>query len=262
MLLAINVGNNDITAGVFDGEAPVCSFCIGAAYGKSADEYAVLLRDMLEFKGCCYKEITESVIGSVVPTLTDTVRSAVTLLCSVYPLVVGPGVKTGFRIMLNDPVELGADLAANAVGAISEFGAPVIVCDIGTVTSVNAVDGDKAFRGGAIFPGVGLSLDALGEAELLPAVCAEKPTSPLGKNTVECMNAGVIYGQAAALSFFISAYEKELGLSTDTPVVVTGKYADKMSEYLDARVEYRPLLTLRGLCAIARINGKKQRCCR
>ena len=259
MLLAINIGNSGISVGVFEGDTPISSFCIGTDPGKSPDEYALLLQNMLLFNGRETVDITDAIIGSVVPTLTETLKSAVSRLCSVSPLVVGPGLKTGFRIMLNNPAELGADLAANAAGAIKELGAPVIICDIGSATSVNVIDKDKAFRGGAILPGVGMCMKALGKAELLPYVRAEKPSAPLGRNTVECMNAGVIYGQVAAISYFIREYTKELALPPDTPVVITGEYAEKLSEYIDIPLNYRPRLTLCGLCAIAELNAKRSR---
>ena len=259
MLLAVNIGNCAVNLGVFDGSELICTFDFGTDLCKTADEYAMQINSALSYKGVQIGAVNEAIIGSVVPTLTERVEFAVSKLFGITAVTVRPGVKTGFKIRLNDPTELGADIAANAAGAIAACGAPVIICDAGVVTAVTVVDGSGNFLGGALCPGVGMSLKALSEAALLPSVGLADPRSPLGKTTAECMNAGVIYGQAATIGRFISDYKTELSLPDDTPVVITGEYSKKLSGYLDVETTVIPELTLKGLCAIYRNNSQAKR---
>ena len=254
MLLAVNIGNHAVNLGVFDGDALICAVDIGSDCIATADEYAMRINGALRYKSIDKSDITEAVIASVVPVLTERIEKAVSELFVLTPLTVRPGVKTGFKIRLNDPAELGADIAANAVGAIAVCGAPVIVCHVGEVTSVTAVDGNKAFLGGALLPGIGMSLEALSHSALLPSVTLASPRSPLGKNTEECMNAGVIYGQAAAVREIVSAYRAELSAESDVSVILTGEYAERLSPYLGFTYRLIPELTLTGLREIAKLN--------
>ena len=258
MLLALNIGNYAVNLGVFDGKGLVCAVDIGTDRAATADEYAMRIRSALGYKGIAVKDVTEAAIASVVPVLTERIEKAVTGLFGIAPLTVRPGVKTGFKIRLNDPTELGADIAANAAGAIAECGAPVIICDVGAVTAVTAVDGDKAFLGGALLPGIGMSLSALSDAALLPSVGFFPPRSPLGKSTVECMNAGVIYGQAAAVRELVSAYAQKLS-SDKATVVLTGEHSEKLIPYLNINAVHIPSLTLKGLAAIADVNKSQKK---
>ena len=260
MLLAVNIGNGAVELGVFgDAEQPAAVFTLGAELTRSSDEYAMLIDGALSFKGISRSDIDRAVIGSVVPALTERIESAAKELFGIAPLTVRPGVKTGFKIRLNDPAELGADIAADAVGAIAVCGAPVIVCHMGEVTSITAVDGDKTFLGGALLPGIGMSLEALSEAALLSAATLNSPRSPLGKNTAECMNAGVIYGQAAAVREITEAYRSEIPNGDAASVVITGEYAERIVGYLDTPHTVIPDLTLMGLRVIAENNPHKKR---
>jgi len=254
MLLAVNIGNYAVNLGVFSGKKLVCAVDIGTDRAATSDEYAMRIESALGYRGIVKENITEAAIASVVPVLTERVEKAVFSLFGISSLTVRPGVKTGFKIRLNDPTELGADIAANAAGAIAECGAPVIVCDVGAVTAVTAVDGDKAFLGGALLPGIAMSLNALSEAALLPSVGYCPPRSPLGKSTADCMNAGVIYGQAAAVKEIISEYKRELADGNAT-VVITGEHSEKLIPYLGIKLVHIPSLTLKGLAAIADINN-------
>lgn len=259
MLLAINIGNDTVNFGVFDGSELKCSFDIGADRGKTADEYAMQISSAFSYKRLSFDEVTEAIIGSVVPALTERIEKAVSELFGVTPVTVRPGVKTGFKIRLNDPAELGADIAADAVGAIAVCGAPVIVCHMGEVSSITAVDGEKTFLGGALLPGIGMSLAALSRAALLPTVTLASPRSPLGKNTAECMNAGVIYGQAAAIREISEAYRSAIPDGAAAPLVITGEYAERIGAYLDIPHTVIPHLTLMGLREIAENNPRKKR---
>ena len=260
MLLAINIGNGAVELGVFgEAEQPAAVCKLGSDALKTDDEYAMLIDGALSFKGVARSAIDGVVIGSVVPMLTERIERAASELFGVVPLTVRPGVKTGFKIRLNDPTELGADIAANAAGAIALCGAPVIVCHIGEVTSVTAVNGDKTFLGGALLPGMGMSLDALSNAALLPAATIIPPRSPLGKNTAECMNAGIFYGQAAAVKALVSAYGAEISDSGSASVVLSGEYAERLAPYLDLPFAVIPQLTLMGLREIVKNNKPSRR---
>lgn len=255
MLLAINIGNSSVELGVFGEETQPKAVCtVGADVRKTADEYAILIDTALSFKGISRAQVDGVVIGSVVPLLTERIEKAASELYGANPVTVRPGVKTGFKIRLNDPTELGADIAANAAGAIALYGAPIIVCHIGEVTSVTAVSNDKTFLGGALLPGMGMSLNALSGAALLPAATLTAPRSPLGKNTAECMNAGIFYGQAAAVKALITAYKAETDSLGEATVAVTGEYAEKLDPYLDIPHTVVPHLTLMGLREIVKNN--------
>ena len=256
MLLAIDIGNTNIHIGAFVGELPKAVFSFGAATNRTADEYAVLLKAIAAEKGIDFKEISGAVLGSVAPSLTASVLAALRILADVPVTIIGPGVKTGFPIRLDNPAELGADLVANAAGAVAAFGAPVIVADFGTATTVIAVDEKSALQGGAIMPGIGMSLQALNSAELLPGVPVDGTVLSLGKNTPDCMRAGVIRGTAMAVCGFAADYKKMLKLPQDTPLVVCGGLAGAARAYLPADAKYLPNLTLCGLAAIYRLNQK------
>ncbi len=256
MLFAVDIGNTNIHVGAFENDQLRATFSLGLDMRRTADEYAMLLRAIAVDKGVALGAVTGVVLGSVVPTVTPIFLNALKALFDVPVTVIGPGVKTGFPIRLDNPAELGADLAANAAGAISCVGAPVIIMDFGTATTVIAVDERSALQGGAIMPGVGMSLHALDGAALLPDVPAYGSVEALGKNTPDCMRAGVVRGGAIAACGLAEHYKRILKLPMSTPLVVCGGYAEAMRAYLPANTQYMPELTLRGLVAIHRLNQK------
>ena len=172
MLLAVNIGNYAVNLGVFDGSELICTFDFGTDLCKTADEYAMQINAALCYKGVQIGAVSEAIIGSVVPTLTERVESAISKLFGINAVTVRPGVKTGFKIRLNDPTELGADIAANAAGAIAKVGFPAIVIDFGTATTISVIDETRAYIGAAIMPGVQMSLDSLQNTGLLPGIAA------------------------------------------------------------------------------------------
>ncbi|MBR2010163.1 MAG: type III pantothenate kinase [Clostridia bacterium] len=256
MLFAVDIGNTNIHVGAFKNDQLKATFSLGLDMRRTADEYAMLLRALCADKGVLLDAVTGAVLGSVVPTVTPVFLHALKALLGVPVTVVGPGVKTGFSIRLDNPAELGADLAANAAGAIACVGAPVIIVDFGTATTVIAVDERSALQGGAIMPGVGMSLHALDGAALLPDVPACGGVEALGKNTPDCMRAGVVRGGAMAACGLAEQYKRILKLPMSTPLVVCGGYAEVMRAYLPANTQYIPELTLCGLAAIYRLNQK------
>jgi len=258
MLFAVDIGNTNIHIGVFANDQLRASFSLGLDARRTADEYTALLRAVALDKGVVLKEITGVVLGSVVPTVTPVFLTALKMLFDMPVTVIGPGVKTGFSIRLDNPAELGADLAANAAGALALVGAPVMIIDFGTATTVIAVDERSALQGGAIMPGVDMSLRALGGTALLPDVPACGAVEALGKNTPDCMRAGVVRGGAMAAYGLAEHYKRILKLPMNTPLVVCGGFAAAMRAYLPANAQHIPELTLRGLAAIYRLNQKTE----
>ena len=258
MLLAVDIGNTNVHVGVFKADAVSVIFTLGAVANRTADEYAFLFKSILQERGVDICSLHGAVLGSVAPSVTPAVLTALREGLGLQTVVIGPGVKTGFPIRLDDPAELGADLVANAAGAIAAVGAPVIVADFGTATTVIAIDGKGALQGGAILSGVGMSLGALNGAELLSGVSPYGAVTALGKNTPDCMRAGVVRGSAMAVTGFAENYKKTLKLPPDTPLLVCGGFGAQMLSYLPASVRYVPTLTLSGLAAIYKLNQKQE----
>ena len=256
MLLVLDAGNTSVHVGCFENGVLVCRFALGVDAHRTADEYAFLLFSLLQRNGRDGKRIEGVMIASVVPSLTDTLKKAISTLTDAEILAVGPGVKTGFPIRLDNPSELGADLAANAAGAIASVGYPVIIADLGTATTVMAIDRDGAYIGGCIMAGAGMSLDALQGAELLPDIPVASTLSPLGKNTKDCMRAGVVRGGAMAVNGFVELYRKLPSVGKNAALVVTGGYAEWFLPYLPKEAKHMPRLTLEGLRVIWELNQK------
>lgn len=258
MLLVVDAGNTNIHVGCFEDDDLICRFAIGASAERTSDEYAMLLRMFLQEEKCDRDKIDGVIIGSVVPSMTDKLKKAIAQITGAEIMAVGPGVKTGFPIKLDNPSELGADLAANAAGAIRTVGYPSIIVDLGTVNTVMALDRDGAYIGGCIMPGVEMSLDALNSAELLPDIPLGNSVSPIGKNTKDCMRSGVIRGGAMAVRGFCECFYKNPSVGRDAALVVTGGFAEWLLPYLPSDAKYLPYLTLQGLLVIWQINHKKK----
>ncbi len=258
MLLTINIGNKIISFAVFDGNGEVkCNFSLSADPEKTVDEYALSVKSMLEYKNIVLDEIDGAVEASVVPCLSDRVRKAVEPLIGKDVLAVGPGVKTGFAIRIDDPAELGADLVANAAAVVAklkqeESCAPAFILDMGTVTSLFAINQRREVVGGVIMPGVGISLDALHkETALLPNVALAETARVIGKNTRESLCSGVLYGQAAMIDGLCDRFERELKIGHgEVRLFATGEYCEGVVS--NCRHEFKPdeFLTAKGLYAI------------
>ena len=257
MLLAIDIGNSTIKVGFFENEELTAHFSLKCDPGRTADEYAFLIKSLSEKEDL--QRVDGVILGSVVPSLTKTVAQAVAKLTDGEILTVGPGLKTGFPLKIDDPRELGADLAANAAGALEAIGFPALVADFGTATTLQVIDEKGAYRGGCFLPGIGMSLEALGGAELLPEIPAEPVPSPLGTNTKDCMRAGVLRGQAFSVIGFAKTYKTRLDLPQDTPLIITGGYAPLIHPCLPDGTAHVPLLTLKGLCAIYHFNKRARK---
>jgi type III pantothenate kinase len=233
MLLAIDVGNTNITLGLFDGDRLVHQFRVESARGRTADEYAVFVRQMLEMLGIAPKQIDASVIASVVPTLTETVVQLVKrAFGGVQPLVVGPGMRTGVSILIDNPREVGADRIVNAVAAHELYGSDsspptehgVIVVDFGTATTFDVVSPRGEYVGGVIAPGILISADALfSRAAKLPRVEVQRPAKAVGKNTLHAMQSGLFYGYVGLVDGLVTRLRAEL--TYPAKVIATGGLA-------------------------------------
>lgn len=259
MLFAVDIGNTNIHVGFFRDCETVYSFCLGTDSRRTSDEYALLLSNMAALGGYRMEAFSRAIVGSVVPSVTEVLTNAVKKLLGFAPLVVGPGIKTGFSIRVDNPSELGADLAANTAAAISIVGAPAIVVDFGTATTLSVVGEDRSYLGCCILPGIGMSLSSLAGTELLPGVNASAQVPLLGTNSADSMNAGVIRGQAMAVTGLTRELIRAKNFPSDTPILATGGYGDRVIHHLPEKVRYIPDLTLKGLQIIDSANRKNNR---
>lgn len=256
MVLAIDVGNTNIVIGcIVDGEISRV-FRVFTNIAKTADEYAVEIRSILDFHGVESEKINGAAISCVVPPLTRVFKNAVKLITGLDAIVVGAGVKTGMNIQIDDPGTLAGDMVATAVGAMSTYTAPVIIVDMGTATKMFVLDKKGGFIGGAIMPGVALSMNALAAGtSLLPRVPIEAPAKCISANTNDCMKSGAIFGAASMVDGMVERFEEELGEKAQ--VVATGGLAEAVYRYCKHDIVHDPNLILRGLGIIYEKNKKK-----
>jgi len=246
MLLTLDLGNTNITIGVFDGEELVCECRLATNRSRTEDQYAVELLSILQLHHVDPKNIDGAILSSVVPGLDAVLCDAVQRIVGLQPLQVGPGIKTGINIRIDNPAQLGADLLVGAVAAVKKYGAPCIVWDLGTATTVSAIDSTGAFRGGAIMPGVSTSLDSLiSNASLLQRVHIKAPAHAIGTNTGDSLRSGAVYGTAAMMEGMIDRIEQELGIAAT--VVVTGGLGREIADACRRETVYDGRLLLDGL---------------
>ena len=254
MLLTIDIGNTNITLGAYDSGILVFTARLATENIKTADQYAAEIKDILSLYGQDYSDVEDCIISSVVPAVGRSVSEAVSKLCDIVPLMLGPGVKTGLNIKIDNPAQLGADLVAGAVGAIDEYTMPCVIIDMGTASTISVLDRSGAFLGGAIAAGVRLTLKALAEnTAQLPSISIEAPSAVIGSNTVECMQSGLVYGTAAMLDGLLDKIEQEL---CETPTVVaTGGMSKEIIPHCRRNIIYNENLLLDGLRIIYEKNN-------
>ena len=253
MILAIDIGNTNIVVGCIDQEKTYFIERLSTVRTKTELEYAVDLKTVVDIYHIKRTDIEGCIISSVVPQITNAVKLAAEKVLHKEPMVLGPGVKTGLNIMMDNPGQLGADLVANAVAGIHEYPLPLAIIDMGTASTVSVVDEKKHYVGGMIFPGMGVSLDALtAHASQLSGISIEAPKRIIGKNTIECMKSGVIYSNAAALDGIVDRIEEELGQKIT--VVATGGLARKIVPHCRRDILLDEDLLLKGLLIIYEKN--------
>ena len=221
MILAIDIGNTNIVVGCIDREKTYFVERLSTVRTKTELEYAIDLKTVLDIYHIKGQEIEGCIISSVVPQITNVAKLAAEKILKKDVMVVGPGLKTGLNIMLDNPSEMGADRVADAVAAMTFYPVPLVIVDMGTATTVSVVDEKKRFMGGMILPGVRISLDALtARASQLSGISIEEPKRLIGRNTVDCMKSGILYGNAAAVDGIVDRIEEYLG--QDVTVIATG----------------------------------------
>jgi len=256
MVLAIDVGNSNITAGIFDGDLLCGTFRITTKVSRTSDEYGTLLINMIQQQQISDREITDAIVSSVVPDVMHSFSSALIKYFGIRPMVVSAGIKTGMQILLENPKQLGADRITDAVAAYTLYGGPVIVTDYGTATTYDVVGPNATFEGGVTAPGILTSARAMwDEAAMLPAIEIKVPDTILAKETVASMQAGIAFGQIGQLEYIVDRLRKESGY-TDAKVVVTGGLGRTIAAETDYVDVYDAELTLKGLRILYDKNRK------
>lgn len=257
MLLAIDIGNSNIVLGCLNGKEIIREMRMATDLVKTSDQYCAELMSMLQFFEVDRRQIEGTIISSVVPPVLNSFKTAIIKLTGKEPIVVGPGIKTGLNILLDNPAMAGGDLIVAAVAALSDYKPPLLIIDMGTATTMTALDANGNFLGGSIFPGVKISAEALsGKTAQLPAISLQAPQKAIGRNTVDCMQSGIMMGTAAMLDGMIERMEQELGQSAT--VVATGGIARFVLPMCKRQMIYDKDLLLKGL-AILYENNKRKR---
>ncbi|MCR5054187.1 MAG: type III pantothenate kinase [Lachnospiraceae bacterium] len=259
MLLAVDVGNTNVTLGVFDGKELVGTFRMTSKVARTSDEYGINLREMLYVNGVEPQNIHDVIIASVVPKEMHSLTNGVRKYLHCEPFVIGAGTKTGIKIVTGNPQEIGADRIVDAVGAYETYGGPVLVLDFGTATTYDLVGPNGAFEAGVTAPGIRISAKALWEdAAKLPEIAIEKPDKVLAKNTITSMQVGLVYGQIGATEYLVKHMIEESGYE-NVKVVATGGLGRLIAESTDSIDVYDPNLTLEGIRLIyeKQDHGKK-----
>ena len=249
MILAIDIGNTNITLGGYAEDKIQFISRLATDPRRTADQYAVEIYDLVRLSGYSVSDTEGSIISSVVPSVASAISNALKKLTGIEPIQVGPGVKTGVNIKIDNPAQLGADLVAGAAGALGKYPLPCIIIDMGTATTLSVLDENGDFLGGVIAAGVGLTLNALTQnTALLSAIPIEAPKKAIGKNTVESMQSGLIYGTASMIDGMVARIETELGKSCT--VVATGGRAGQIIPYCAKKMLLDDNLLLDGLIKI------------
>src|SRR2546428_11497391 len=253
MLLAIDIGNTNVTIGVFDGESLRATWRLATDIERLADEYGGLVLRLFQHASLSPGQVTDAAMTCVVPELEPVFQTVCRRYFDVSPLVVGVGTKTGLRVLYDTPRDVGADRVVDAVAAIRIYGPPLIVVDIGTATVFDAVNGDGEYLGGAIAPGPGIAFEALIQrAAKLYRVEFARPESAIGRNTVAALQSGIIFGYVGLVEGIVARMKKELG--GQAKVIGTGGYAASIAAETNIIEEVDPDLTLRGLRLVFDMN--------
>lgn len=256
MLLVIDVGNTHITYGVFEGEELRGTFRMTTKVNRTSDEIGITIREMILLQGLSSREIKDVIIASVVPDVMHSMGSAIIKYFGIKAMVVSSGIKTGIRIAIDNPKQVGPDRIVDAVAGYTLHGGPLIVVDFGTATTYDLIGPDGTFEAGITAPGIRTAAKSMwGEAAMLPSIEIVKPDSILAKDTISSMQAGLVYGQIGQSEYIIKQIKEESGYH-DIKVVATGGLGSIIvgeTDYIDV---YDSKLTLKGLRIIFEKNRK------
>jgi len=253
MLLAVDIGNTETTLGVFEGDKLRATWHISTVISRTADEIAPLLVNLLGNKGLQSSDIKAVSFCSVVPPLTATFEEVFRRYFDISPMVVAAGIKTGVRICMDNPIEVGADRIVNAAAVHHLYGGPVIIVDLGTATTFDTVSEKGDYMGGAIAPGMVAATEAMFQkAAMLPRVELMHPSRTIGTNTIDAMKSGIVFGYVGLVEGMVARIQRELGVRTK--VIATGGYAHLIAGETSVIDEVNPDLTLIGLRLIYQMN--------
>ena len=249
MLLAIDIGNTNLVIGCIHDDKILFKARIATDSIRTSDQYGVEIKNMLEAYDVKRSDIDDCIISSVVPPVFNSVRTGVIKIIGKQPMVVGPGLKTGLNIHVDVPSQVGSDRIVIAVAALAEYKAPLLLMDLGTATTIESVEPDNVYMGGVIIPGVRVSLDALtSRAAQLPGISLDQPKQVIGKNTVDCMRSGMMYGTAAMIDGLVERMEEELGHRCT--LIATGGLAQFIAPLCKREIILDKDLLLKGLNSI------------
>ena len=255
MLLAIDIGNSNISVGLFDKAGKLLFLSsIDTDSRKTADQISIDLMNLFALYRYDLKDVTGAIFSSVVPPINFMMTKALTRLLGEPPMVVGPGVKTGLNIRMEVHNQLGADLVANAVAALEKYAPPIIMIDMGTATTIGVISEGRTYEGGMLLPGVNVSLEALSrQTAQLPAISLQPPKTLIGKTTEDCMRSGIVYGTAGMLDGIIDRIREEFPGKT-VSIVATGGNAPFIVKFCRNQILYDKTLLMKGLWAIYKRN--------
>lgn len=249
MVLAIDIGNTHILLGCFEDRKILFTELLSTDRSYTDLEYASLIKSALEFNVASFEDIEGAIISSVVPSVTGTIKNAVERFAKVSPIVVGPGVKTGLKIRIDNPAQLGSDLVVSAVAGIKEYGVPQINIYMGTATAFSLIDSEKNYLGTSIGAGMGIAAEALSsKTSQLPNIAFETPKKVIGTNTVDSMKSGLICQNAALIDGMIERIEEEYG--EECVIVATGRYSSLVTPLCKHKIICDKVLILKGLIEV------------
>ncbi len=258
MLLVVDIGNTNIAFGLYAGEELAQTFRCETVRARTADEYGVLLRQMMTLRGVEPSEVRAAIIASVVPPLTDVMVDAIRHAFAREALVVGPGLKTGISVLYENPRDVGADRVVNAVAAFEKVGAGVIVVDFGTATTFDCITPKAEYLGGVIVPGIQVSLDGLlSRAAKLSRIEIAVPPKIVGRNTTHALQSGIIHGYASLVDGLVAKLKDELGF--ECQVIATGGLAPLIAAHAESLELVDDTLTLSGLRILHERNTSRRR---
>nr|WP_026895575.1 type III pantothenate kinase [Clostridiisalibacter paucivorans] len=254
MILVFDVGNTNITLGVYEGEELLNFWRVATDKNKTSDEYGMLIDRLFKYNGLELEEVESIIISSVVPPLMYTLEAMSIKYCGKEPIIVGPGVKTGMNIRYDNPREVGADRIVNAVAAYKKYGGPLIIVDFGTATTFCAISEEGEYLGGAISPGIKISSEALFQrAAKLPKVEIKKPKNIICRNTISSIQSGIVYGYVGIVDYIVDRMKKEIGKETKA-IVGTGGLSTLIASESKTINKIDKMLTLEGLRIIYELN--------
>ena len=255
MILTVDIGNSNIVLGVVEENEILFEARLRTDATKTSDEYCIDLKMIMEVNHVEVNAIEGSIVASVVPPVLNSIQTAIMKLTGKKCLVVGPGLKTGLNIAIENPCQTGADLVVGCAAALREHEPPMIIVDMGTATTMVVLDKNGALVGGCICPGVKVSLDALtGKTALLPGIQLDQPKKAIGRNTIECMRSGIMLGNACMIDGMVERMEAELGYPAK--VIATGGIARFITPMCKTQILYDNDLIVKGLAALYRENRR------